>query len=179
MKGVIFNLLEEAVTAEHGDAAWCGLVDMAGVSGVYTSLGSYADEEILALVEAASVALDTPAEEVLRWFGRKALGLMAQRFGGFFTGHTSGRGFVRSVNDIIHPEVRKLYSGAGCPHFHFSDLPDGRLMIGYHSPRKLCTLAHGFIEGAAHHYGETATIEHVACMLTGNPVCQLAVGWQR
>jgi hypothetical protein len=177
LKGIVLNLLEEAVTADYGEAAWPALIDMAGVKGVYTSLGSYPDEEVMALVAAASAALHTPPEETLRWFGRRAMPMLAARFGAFFAGHANARSFVLSVNDIIHPEVRKLYSGAGCPHFHFADAEDGRLIIGYQSPRRLCHLAHGFIEGASDHFGETVELEHLACMQDGSPLCRLAVRW--
>lgn len=177
MKGIILNVVEEAVTAEFGEAAWPSLVDAAGVSGIYTSLGSYPDEDVLALVAAASEALAISQEEVLHWIGRAAVPLMAKRYGNFFEGHRNARGFVLSVNDIIHPEVRKLYSGAGCPHFHFSDAADGRLIVGYQSPRRLCHLAHGFIEGASAHFQEHVSIEHIACMNTGSPICRLAVDW--
>lgn len=177
MKGIILNLLEDAVSAEFGDDAWPDLVDLAGVSGVYTSLGSYPDEEVLALVNVASATLQMPVSDVLRWFGQRAIPKLAERFPSFFAGHANARSLVLSVNDIIHPEVRKLYTGAGCPHFHFSDADDGQLIIGYQSPRRLCALAEGFVMGASAYYGETARIEHLACMNDGHPVCRIAVRW--
>ena len=179
MKGVIFNLLEEAVLREHGAYAWDSLLEMAGLEGTYTSLGSYPDSEILGLVQAASTALSLPIGEVLRWFGRSAMPMLFERYGEFFTQHRSAQTFVRSVNDIIHPEVRKLYAGAGCPHFHFHDLDDGRVGLAYQSPRQMCRLAHGFIEGAADHFGEVVEIEHLSCMLDSQPVCRLALRWSR
>lgn len=177
MKGVVFNLLGEAVTAEHGVDAWDDLLDVAGLDGAYTSLGSYPDGEMIRLVEVAANMLDRSPAEVLRWFGRAAMPLLSQRYSAFFEGHKTSREFVRSVNDIIHPEVRKLYAGAGCPHFVFADDQEGRLLIGYSSPRQLCYLAHGFVEGAADHYGETIELEHIACMLDGSPACRMAVRW--
>lgn len=177
MKGVVFNLLEEAVSASHGPAVWDDLLDAAELDGSYTSLGSYPDEEIFALVGAASKALDVAPGEILRWFGRAAMPMLAERYGAFFAPHRVARSFIMSVNDIIHPEVRKLYSGAGCPHFHFQDGEDGRLLIGYRSPRQLCQLAHGFIEGASDHYGETVELEHLSCMSNGDPLCRIAAHW--
>jgi hypothetical protein len=103
--------------------------------------------------------------------------MLAARYGLFFEGHQSARSFVRSVNDIIHPEVRKLYAGAGCPQFVFADHPDGRLLIGYSSPRQMCHLAHGFVEGAADHFGETVEVQHLACMMDGSPTCRMGVRW--
>jgi hypothetical protein len=177
MKGVVFNLLEQAVTEAHGEDVWADLLDDAGFDGAYTSLGSYPDAQMFAIVDVASSRFQLPTSAILRWFGRSAMPMLAERYRPFFQGHASARGFILSVNDIIHPEVRKLYSGAGCPHFHFTSNPDGRLMIGYQSERRLCHLAHGFVEGAADHYGEAVDLEHVSCMHAGDPVCRMAVRW--
>jgi hypothetical protein len=175
MKGIVFNLLEQVVVNHHGEAIWDELLDKTGLAGAYTSLGSYPDDQVFALVGAASDALGKPPNEVLRWFGREAMPLLARHYPAFFATHRATRGFVLSVNSIIHPEVRKLYTGAGCPHFHFEDGADGALLLGYNSPRKLCALAHGFIEGAADHFGETVRVEHPLCMHRGDEQCQLAI----
>jgi hypothetical protein len=175
VKGIVFNLLEQVVARHHGEAAWEALLEKAGLSGAYTSLGSYPDSEILALVGAASQALQLPPDDVLRWFGREAMPLLAERFPIFFAPHANSLSFLKSVNSIIHPEVRKLYAGAGCPHFAFADLADGGLRIGYTSSRRLCALAHGFIEGAAGRFRETAHVEHVTCMNRGDARCELTV----
>ena len=50
MKGVVFNLLEEAVIQKHGEDVWDALLDSAGLDGSYTSLGNYADDEMSRLV---------------------------------------------------------------------------------------------------------------------------------
>ena len=175
MKGIVFNLLEQVVVASHGEAAWDALLDKTGLPGSYTSLGSYPDEEVLALVMAGSEALGKPPGEILRWFGREAMPLLAGHYPAFFKPHATTRSFVASVNSIIHPEVRKLYTGAGCPHFHFEDGADGALLLGYNSARRLCALAHGFIEGAADYFGETVKVEHPLCMHRGDARCQLAI----
>lgn len=173
MKGIVFNLLEQVVVRRYGEAAWDRLLDATGLSGSYTSLGSYPDEEIGRLVAAGSQALGVPPAEVLRWFGREAMPLLAQRYPAFFSDHVSTRSFVLSINRIIHPEVHKLYTGAQCPVFGFDEEPNGDLSMTYDSSRKLCALAQGFIEGAGDHFHETADVEHVACMHDGDPKCVL------
>lgn len=177
MKGVIFNLLEEAIVLEHGVDTWTDLIDAANVDGAFTSLGSYPDETMLAIVDTAATAMEVSPADVLRWFGKAAMPLLAERYGVFFEGHRGARSFILSVNEIIHPEVRKLYSGAGCPHFQFSTAPEGDLIVGYQSPRRLCALAEGFIRGAAAHYGERVTVSHLACMLDDSPLCRIRVRW--
>ncbi len=171
MKGIVFNVLEEVVVANHGEAVWDDLLDAAGSDGVYTSLGSYPDDQIMRLVQAASDKLGLPPAEVVRWFGRQAIPRFAERYPEFFTAYTSTRPFVLALNTIIHPEVRKLYTGAQCPEFDFEEAADGTLLIGYQSPRKLCALAHGFMEGTADHYRETIEVEHLKCMHRGDASC--------
>lgn len=178
VKGIVFNLLEEVITTSQGADAWYDVVDKANVSGVYTSLGSYPDAELFALVTEFSESLGLDTAEVLRGFGRAAMPLLADRYSIFFDQHDCASSFILSVNDIIHPEVRKLYSGAGCPHFHFQYDSDGRLIVGYRSPRKLCQLAHGFVEGASDHYRQSVRIEHLLCMNAGDPLCRMALQWE-
>ncbi len=177
VKGVVFNLLEDAVVRGHGLLAWDSLLLMAGLEGGYTSLGSYPDGELIRLVDAAAAALGMSTGEVLRWFGRSAIPLLHERNAMFFKAHRDAQSFVASINSIIHPEVRKLYAGASCPHFHFHHLEDGRTGLAYQSPRRMCRLAHGFIEGAADHFGNRVGIEHLACMLEGHRVCRIALDW--
>jgi hypothetical protein len=173
LKGLVFNLLEQVVVRNHGEAAWDDLLDATGIPGAYTSLGSYPDEEIGRLVDAGAKALGLEPAEVLRWFGREAMPLLAQRYPAFFDGHSSTRSFVLSVNRIIHPEVHKLYAGARCPIFGFEEQGNGDLSLSYDSSRRLCALAQGFIEGAADHFRERAHVEHVACMHHRDPTCVL------
>lgn len=171
MKGIIFNLLEEVVTHQFGANTWDDLLDAADLDGAYTSLGSYADEEAFKLVAAASAALKLPPADVLRWFGRSAMPLLAQRYPVFFEGHDSTRSYLLTLNSIIHPEVRKLYPGAATPVFDFDATDAKTLLIGYRSERKLCALAEGFMQGAADHYKESMQLKHPECMHNGAAKC--------
>jgi hypothetical protein len=173
VKGVVFNLLEEVVSREHGEDTWDALLEEAGLDGAYTSLGSYPDSDLLRLVDAASEALGVSPDEVVRWFGRNALPLLAPDYPRFFAPHTSARSFVLTLNDIIHPEVRKLYPGVDVPVFDFDASSEQVLAMGYSSRRKLCAFAEGMIEGAAAHYGERVSISQPRCMNRGDQACLL------
>lgn len=173
MKGVIFNLAEEIIVDSYGEDTWDALLDAAGLDGSYTSVGSYPDDDLFRLVGAAASRLGVAAPDVVRTLGEGALPLLAARYPFFFADHTTTRSFLLTLNDIIHSEVRKLYPGADVPEFEFDTTDPGWLGITYRSPRKLCSLAEGFIIGAARHFGETATIEHPLCMLRDDDSCLL------
>jgi hypothetical protein len=174
MKGIVFNLLEQLVARDYGEDTWDALLGAGGLDGVYTSLGSYPDEDLGKLVSAAAEALAVPADEVVFWFGRNALPLFAGRYPQLFEPHTSARSFVLTLNEIIHPEVRKLYPGADVPVFEF-DVGEGILVMGYRSPRKLCSFAEGLLTGAADHYRERVTIAQPSCMKRGDDRCVLEI----
>jgi hypothetical protein len=171
VKGIIFNVVEEVVTDRYGDDAWDSLLDAAELDGSYTSLGSYPDDDLFRLVAAASDVLSVPADDVVRSLGEGAIPLLAQRYPQFFAQHGSTQSFLLTLNDIIHPEVRKLYPGAVVPDFDFAFDDGGHLLLGYRSQRRLCTLAEGFILGAARHYGESVALTQVECMHRGDDKC--------
>ncbi|UVW27272.1 heme NO-binding domain-containing protein [Massilia sp. H6] len=178
MKGIVFNLLEEAVSIDFGEATWDRLLDDAGLDGAYTSLGSYDDAEVVRLVGVASTALQIAPQDVLRWFGRRAMPLLYQRYPSFFASHTSTRSFLLTLNSLIHPEVRKLYPGATPPVFDFDTSNGETLVIGYSSARRLCALAEGFMNGAAEHYREPMQISHPECMHDGAGKCVFHVSFK-
>jgi hypothetical protein len=101
--------------------------------------------------------------------------MLARSYPDFFTPHTSAKAFVASLNDIIHPEVRKLHPGADVPDFETEDRGAEGLVLGYASPRRLCAFAEGLVEGAAAFYGEVVTISQTACMHRGDARCLLRV----
>ena len=171
----MFNLVEEVVGRHRGEDAWDALLERAGLGGAYTAAGSYPDDEALRLLDAAVAALGSTRSEVLRWFGREAIPMLAARYPGYFAGHRDARSFVLRVNGVVHPEVGNVYRGAAAPSLGFSDGPDGSLVMDYASPRRLCALAHGLVEGAADHFGETASFEHLRCMDDGAESCRCRI----
>ncbi len=149
MKGIYFNLFEAVVTRDHDDDTRDAPLEAARLDGACTWLGSYPDDDLTKLAAAASSALGTPAEAVMRWLGREALPLLAERYLSFFSGPASAQSFVSTVDDIVHPEVRKLYPGADVPGFEFQRPSEETLVVTYRSRRKLCALAEGFFDGPA------------------------------
>ncbi len=173
MKGIIFNLAEEAVCRSHGEDTWDQILDGAGLSGSYTSLGSYPDEDLFAILAEAGRLLGSDPQTMLREVAEGAMPLLAKRYPDFFDAHQDTCSFALTLNDIIHPEVRKLYPGARVPMFSYDRLGPNTLIMGYSSERRLCLLAEGFVTGAARHYGQQVVIEQSSCMLRGDETCLL------
>ncbi len=175
MKGIIFNLVEEVVVNDYNVETWEDLLDLTHVQGAYSAVGSYPDEELTALVEAGSEQTGIDGQDLLRHIGRRAIPLLQERYPEFFEAHTDCRGFLGSLNEVIHPEVRKLYQGAEPPLFVMSEADDGSLLMEYHSHRSMCALAEGLILGTADIYGQQVTVTQPACKLHGAAHCELLV----
>jgi hypothetical protein len=179
MKGILFNLLADVVRREHGENTWDLLLDTAGLDGAYTSLGNYPDSDMMKLVAVASSVLKVPPDDVVRWFGRASLPLLAQQFPDFFRPHRDTRSFLLTLNDLIHPEVRKLYPGAEAPHFDYDTSSDDVLLMGYVSTRHLCAFGEGLIEGAAAHFNEQVRLDQPQCSKRGDPKCIFRISFTK
>ena len=175
MKGIVFNLLEQVVSDAHGEETWEALLDRTSLPGAYTAVGNYPDEEFLSLVTAAAETIGEAEDTIVRWFGRSAIPHFHQRYPAFFTPHSDTRSFLLTLNDVIHPEVRKLFPGAYAPSFEFESSEDGSLGLTYESHRGLCSFAEGLIEGAADHFGERVAIDQPLCTKHGGERCLLHV----
>jgi hypothetical protein len=175
MKGVIYTLVEDVVRREHGDVEWDEVVTAAGVTGAYTSLGSYPDQELQRIAEVVAARNAMDASGVVRHVGHRGIATLAERYPQFFEPHATLRSFLLSLNAIIHPEVRKLYPGAEVPDFEISGPEAHILELAYRSDRGRCDLAEGLILGAAEHYREAVELSQPRCVHRGDDQCVLRV----
>lgn len=174
MKGILLNAVEEAVTREWGEEMWDDLLIDSGLDGAYTALGNYADVEFVALAHAAADRLHSPVDDVLRTLGRLTFEPLLSRYAGLPTTAKSLRDFLPNVNEVIHPQVLKLYPGASVPRFALRDNGDD-LELDYLSVRDMCTLAEGLVLGAADHYGEAVVVDQLLCKRRGDSRCTLRI----
>jgi hypothetical protein len=175
VKGIIFNLAEDVVTEDGGQDTWDDLLELADVHGAYTAVGSYPDEDLVAIVTAAAQAGGQNPDDVVRHIGRRSLPMLAQRFPEFFELHRSVRTLLPTLNSVIHPEVRKLYPGAEPPRFEFRTEDSGAILMDYHSARTMCSFAEGLTLGAGDHFGEDLRITQTQCKADGAPYCTLRI----
>jgi hypothetical protein len=179
MKGIVFNVAEDVITADAGADLWDDLLADAGVGGAYTSLGTYDDDDLFAILRAAAEHLDLPPPDLERQLGRGAFPRFIARYPEFGAGHSSARTFLPTLNTVIHPEVLKLYPGARVPRFECRVIDDDEMMLRYWSARRMCRFAEGLALGAAQHFGETISIDQPVCMHSDPTAdhCDLVVRW--
>ncbi len=174
MKGVLFNVVEDVVTEAMSAEAWDDVVDDSGVSGSYTSLGTYPDEELSQIVHATARAAGLSDAETLQLSGRLGFKHLVRRAPQLLDGLDGWRAVIKSLDDIIHPEVRKIYPDADVPGFAATDDGDALVVI-YTSKRGLCSLADGLIVGAGEWFEKKLSVEHTGCVHDGDPSCAMRV----
>lgn len=175
MKGVIFNILEELVIDTAGIVTWNTILETLELQGIYTAGQSYPDDELFALVGEISSRLEQPPEQVVGHFGEYLFQQLSQRYPEFTDDQADLKAFLKSVHDVIHVEVRKLYESPNLPTIVCHEPDANTLIMEYRSPRKLCILAEGLIRGAAEYYKTPIQISHPVCMHKGADHCDLII----
>jgi len=179
MKGVIFVMFEEFITANWGADTYedileeCPHVADVGFIGPKT----YPDQWIVDLLTTACARLDVEAPDGLRAFGRFAFSGLTSRYPMFLEGVEHPRQLLLAVHDIIHVEVKKLMEGATPPDLFYENIdgPKDRLTIHYESARGLCPLMEGLLEGAAEHFGVPIEQQQSACTHRGDKRCTFEI----
>ena len=175
MKGVVFTLFNELVETQFGLETWDHLLTTVNPAseGIYTAGETYPDEELLALVGALSDKTNIPAPDLVRAFGEYMFPKLAENYPVFLENESSLKSFLKTVHDVIHVEVRKLFPEAGLPTIEYEDPAENQLIMLYRSPRKMCHLSEGLINGAAKHFATPTIIGHEICMHKGDDHCRL------
>ena len=173
MHGVVFSSLRDYVTATYGREATQHV--FAG-GGAYLLSEAYPDDDLLSFVERAAELTGTGAEELVYEFGVfTAQTTFARLYPAFFAIAPSAREFLLTVETRIHELVRATIPNARPPQLHVSEHGQDGVSIVYTSPRQLCVLLRGLVEGTARHYGETADVDESTCMRRGDSACTFDV----
>jgi len=160
MKGVVFTEFLEMVEDHFSPDIADQIIEASDLpsGGVYTAVGTYDHAEIVALVQNLSAETKLGIDELLHTFGKHLFGRFVEGYPGFFEGEQDAFTFLKSVEEYIHVEVKKLYPDAELPSVIASLESPNHLKIVYRSDRNMGDLAHGLIEGCIKHFEEPIDI---------------------
>ena len=180
MHGLIFVTWERYLAERYGEAVLQHYREEIGETAATSPLTSrtYTDEALLAGMRVACKLTGVAIDTILWEYGRYLMinGLTSHLCAYLLTKVNNGRDLLLMMRKA-HAQMRRLPDGLTPPVFEY-DLavpsPDEVTLI-YDSPRKLCTLLWGAIEGAAQRYGQWAQVVELSCMKHGAPVCRFDV----
>ena len=161
MKGMVFTEFFELVDDKFSFETTERLIEMSHLpsEGVYTSVGTYDSQEMVALVTNLSTLSGVSVPDLLKEFGRHLFKRFFASFPAFFEGIESSMEFLPQVDSYVHLEVRKLYPDAELPSFSCTTPEPGMMIMTYRSKRNLPDLAEGLILACIDHFGESLTVK--------------------
>ncbi|MGH1441706.1 MAG: heme NO-binding domain-containing protein [Cellvibrionaceae bacterium] len=173
MKGDVFVAFNQMVEEQMGIDCWEALLDevQPKSGGIYTSVARYDDAELLSLISTLSEMKSIPQSVLIEGFGFYLFDELNKKHGVFTQQQPDFFGFIASIDDVIHREVKKLYPETQLPEIKCLASDDKVMQLSYQSPRKLCLLAEGLIRGSAKYYDVDYTLEHQQCMQDGHENC--------
>jgi hypothetical protein len=167
--GLIFTTFRDFVTTQYGPAIAGSVL---AEHPIHVLTEAYPDEDFLAAVAKACELTGLETDELVREFGVFAGETTFPRlYPAYYTLAGGARPFLLTVEDLIHELVRATIPKATPPALGVAPLGEDGVSIDYSSPRQLCALVRGLVEGTARHYGEQVEITETACMRRGAAAC--------
>lgn len=177
MQGLIFVTWEKYLAERFGESLFKEYRAAIGETAATSPLASrtYSDDVLLNGVVTASRLTNMEADTLLWEYGRYFIfnGLTSHLCAYLLTRVSNGRDLLLAMRKA-HAQLRRLPDGLTPPLFEYgvASFEEHKLSLIYDSPRHLCSLLWGAIEGAAQRYGQRVQVVEVSCMKRGAPVCR-------
>jgi len=171
--GLIFASFRDYLVTEHG-AEVANHVTVGEPQ--YTLSEAYPDEQFLVLLERACERTGTSRDDLLFAFGVfTAAKTFARLYSVLFRHSPTAKDFLLTVETPIHEVVRETMPEARPPELAVTDLGDRGVEILYTSPRRLCAMLRGLVEGTGRVFDEVLGVEELECMHHGAAACRVQV----
>jgi predicted hydrocarbon binding protein len=180
MHGLIFVTWEKYLAERFGNSLLNEYQYSIGETTATAPLASrvYSDETLLAGVAMASKLTHRSADALLREYGYYFIinGLTSHLCAYLLTKVDNARDLLLMMR-MAHNQMHQAQTEIQPPLFQYAALSQDRsqLELIYDSPRQLCSVLYGAIEGAAKRYGERVQITERSCMKRGAPTCRFEV----
>ena len=177
MKGIVFVKFTEFVETVYSDDMLDHIILVSDLPsrGAYVSTLLYDDAEIMQLLAALSEKTGTEVADLLIAFGRWVFIHLYQSMPNHEHHFNDVFASLRSVQSVIHVEVKKLNPDVILPEFVFLEETETRLVFEYQSPRNLCRFCEGLILGLSDHAEQKVSVSHRECVHEGDHRCVIEV----
>ena len=155
MKGSIFRAFEALVSKRWSEtvADTVFSLDALETGGAYTSVGTYAHNELMLLVARVCAETETDESSLVHAFGVFLFADLVAQSPSNIAGFESCLDLLSNIESVIHRDVRNLNPDAECPIISVLERDgDQRLVLRYASSRPFAGLAEGLIVGALNYF---------------------------
>ena len=131
MKGAIFIAFNQMVEDNISMDIWEQLLTetQPESAGVYTSIEDYKDEELFAFISKLSRIIGVSVETLIEQFGHYLFSALNGKYPVFSQQQSDFFSFIKSIDEVIHKEVRKLYDNPNLPTLDCEDIDDKTLLV--------------------------------------------------
>lgn len=158
MLGMVFTELLEMVEEKFSLDVVDDVLEATGLSGAYTSVGDYADADLVAIVHALSDRTGVAVHDLLVAYGEHLFGRFVVTHGFLLGDGADMYAFLAGLESHVHTEVRRLYEASKPPTFSSRWSDEGTFALEYRSDRGLWPFAVGLLRGCFEHFGERPSL---------------------
>lgn len=172
MKGIVFTEFLELVESTFGLETVDEIIEKSDLpsKGAYTSIGTYAFSEMLALITNLSEKTKMSVNELLHVYGLHFFSVIQRDYPTILETYKGPMDLLSSVESHIHVEVRKIYPDAELPRFDITEKTESSITLIYYSSRSMYAFAQGLMEKAFEHYNQKASISYEKLKEDGSEV---------
>ncbi|QBD82649.1 hypothetical protein EPA93_44465 [Ktedonosporobacter rubrisoli] len=180
MQGLIMVTWEKFLMARFGHSFLSTYREALGEINVTSLLTSHVyDDELLRLgVSVANQLTGLPTSTLLREYGRYFItNGLTSHLCAYLLGRVHNARELLLIMREAHSQMRRTPDKLTPPIFSYETISHNpnEFMLIYESPRKMCAVLHGAIEGAAERFGEKVRVTELTCMKLGADACRFEV----
>jgi hypothetical protein len=160
MHGFFFLQLKKYIEQKHGLTAWDELLQHSEVSQTQFSASDiYPDKDITSLLATAIDKWKLAPNDLLQDLGTFLVPDLLDVYKAYLNPSWCTLDLLAFTEQTMHRAVRTSTPTATPPILHVTRIGKDKIIIDYHSHRKMAFLAVGIIKGIAAHYKEEDKIE--------------------
>ena len=129
--------------------------------GIYTAVGTYDHQELIAMVIRLSQITEIPLPDLLQTYGQNLFGKLMETLPQIIPKNQDCFQFIKAIDSYIHVEVEKLYPDAELPRLRCDEVGHDKLLLHYSSCRPFAKVAEGLLLGCADYFNNAFTLSVV------------------
>ncbi|MFL1407000.1 heme NO-binding domain-containing protein [Marinobacter sp. M1N3S26] len=180
MIGYIQKVLVDTIRAEGGEQALAIICQRAGVEGIpeFRIDQDYPDDECLRMIAETGAYFGLDEESLFRLYADRFIRESRERFPMFYQMAGSARDFLERqprVHTVLAAGLRGEASRDRVRDKFDIERNGDDLMVTYRSPNRLCGLYEALFNRVLEEFGETGSMEILACQKRGAEACRFCL----
>ncbi|MEW6551311.1 MAG: heme NO-binding domain-containing protein [Campylobacterota bacterium] len=160
MKGVVFTEFIEFIENKFGFDICDDMIEQSNTStkGVFTQAGNYPFSDMFSMIKSLSEITNIPIPDLIQAYGEHLFTMLIKIYPKPVTAYNNSFDFIANVENVVHPEVKKLYPDSDLPTFELISRDSCTLKVKYISTKPLMDFAKGLMIACGKHYGENLEV---------------------